>query len=149
MYINVPKLLKFIESHASANNTIYGKLTHRWKPVRNKESKYYLPKSAYPGTYLPDFCTGPAYLMTSDVVPTLFEEALKLKYVKLEDVVVTGIAAQNAKVRLVDVPEFKNVSPHKNPTPCVLDQTITFHDIAPEKLYHYWTSVRTQGFNCR
>jgi hypothetical protein len=149
MYINVPKLLKFIESHTSVRNSIYGRLAHKWKPVRNKKSKYYVPTSVYPGTFLPDFCTGPAYLMTSDVVPALLEEALKLKYMKLEDVVITGIAAQNAKVRLVDVPEFKNDSPKRNPTPCLLEQTIAFHDIPPDKLYQYWTSVRTQGVNCR
>jgi hypothetical protein len=148
MYINVPKLMEFMDRHASENNSIYGRLAQNWKPDRNQNGRNFLPTSEYPGDVLPDFCTGPAYMMTGDVIPKLFREGLRLRYMRTEDVLVTGIAAQNAKVRRVDVPEFTNLPPDGLPTPCILDRTITFHDISPEKLYDYWTTVRTKGSDC-
>jgi hypothetical protein len=150
MFINVPKLLELIDANTNVRNSIYGKVLHKSKPGREKTQKNYLSTSEYPGTFLPDFCTGPSYLMTRDVVPSLFEKALNSRFMRsTEDVLVTGIAAQMARINLVHVPGF-NVGwkPGEDPTPCMLAQMISFHDVSSEKLYHCWTYLRTSAFSC-
>ncbi|KAJ6640997.1 Beta-1,3-galactosyltransferase 5 [Pseudolycoriella hygida] len=99
MFINVPKLLMFIEKHHKDTKVIYGRLAKKWKPIRNKKSKYYVSPLQYFPPVFPQFTTGPAYLMTSDVVHSLYAKALNQTYLKLEDVFTTGIVAQLVNVK--------------------------------------------------
>lgn len=56
--------------------TIWGRLAHGWRPIRQHNSKYYVSRAQYAGRVYPDFCTGPAYLMTRSAVIPLYEGAL-------------------------------------------------------------------------
>lgn len=56
--------------------TIWGRLAHGWRPIRQHNSKYYVSRTQYTGRVYPDFCTGPAYLMTRSAVSPLYEAAL-------------------------------------------------------------------------
>ncbi|XP_050089824.1 ionotropic receptor 93a-like [Anopheles aquasalis] len=108
MFINVPKLLQFMEVHNNQRRTIFGRLAKKWKPIRNKKSKYYVsPEQYYPPVF-PPFTTGPAYLLTADIISELFEKSLSQTYLKLEDVYTTGIVAQLLNIRRTNVKEFLN-----------------------------------------
>uniref|UniRef100_T1H463 Hexosyltransferase n=1 Tax=Megaselia scalaris TaxID=36166 RepID=T1H463_MEGSC len=95
MFINIPKLLLFIDKHNAEKRTIYGRLAKKWKPIRNKNSKYYVSPSQFSSTVFPHFTTGPAYLLTSDLVHDLYEQCLEETYLKLEDVFTTGIVSKS------------------------------------------------------
>lgn len=56
--------------------TIWGRLAHGWRPIRQNNSKYYVSRTQYYGKVFPDFCTGPAYLMTRSAISPLYEGAL-------------------------------------------------------------------------
>ncbi|XP_034098700.1 beta-1,3-galactosyltransferase 5-like [Drosophila albomicans] len=109
MFINVPKLFNFVEEQLKHNvkKTIFGRLAKKWPPVRNKKSKYYVSHGQFRGLY-PEFTTGPAYLITGDIVNDLYVRALKMVYLKLEDVFITGIVAKSLNIKRVHVNEFKN-----------------------------------------
>ena len=55
---------------------IYGRLAKKWKPVRNKKSKYYISFQQYKKTVYPDFTTGPAYLFSTRIVRPLFDKGM-------------------------------------------------------------------------
>lgn len=55
---------------------IWGRLAHGWRPIRQHNSKYYVSRMQYAGRVYPDFCTGPAYLMTRSTIGPLYEGAL-------------------------------------------------------------------------
>ncbi|KAF9820918.1 hypothetical protein SFRURICE_012112 [Spodoptera frugiperda] len=95
MFINVPRLLEFAAApgRANATRTIWGKVVRRSLPKRTTKSKYYLSPLQYPARVLPDFATGPAYLLTADCVGPLLAAAPRERYVRLEDVFVTGVLA--------------------------------------------------------
>ncbi|XP_053699368.1 lactosylceramide 1,3-N-acetyl-beta-D-glucosaminyltransferase-like isoform X2 [Sabethes cyaneus] len=57
MFINVPKLLQFIETHLSHKRSIFGRLAKKWKPIRNKKSKYYVSPEQYFPPVFPPFTT--------------------------------------------------------------------------------------------
>lgn len=56
--------------------TIWGRLAHGWRPIRQHNSKYYVSHTQYAGRVFPDFCTGPAYLMTRSAIGPLYNAAL-------------------------------------------------------------------------
>lgn len=65
--------------------TIWGRLAHGWRPIRQNSSKYYVSRIQYPGRVYPDFCTGPAYLMTRSAVGPLYEAALGRDFDVIDD----------------------------------------------------------------
>lgn len=65
--------------------TIWGRLAHGWRPIRQNNSKYYVSRMQYYGKVFPDFCTGPAYLMTRSAVGPLYEGALGRDFDVVDD----------------------------------------------------------------
>lgn len=136
MFINVPKLLLFIDKHNTEKRTIYGRLAKKWKPIRNKNSKYYVAPSQFSATVFPHFTTGPAYLLTSDLVHDLYEKCLEETYLKLEDVFTTGIVSQKLNIKRVHVNEFLNRRIPFNP--CNIRKAISVHMIKPNEQIDLW-----------
>ncbi|XP_055681630.1 beta-1,3-galactosyltransferase 1-like [Lutzomyia longipalpis] len=147
MFINVPKLMQFMEKHNRDKRHIYGRLAKKWKPIRNKKSKYYVSPNQYLPKYFPDFTTGPAYLMTSDVIHDLYEKSLEQTYLKLEDVYTTGIVAQLVKVKRVHVTEFLNRRIAFNA--CNIKKAISVHMVKGQEQYDLWKKLMDTNLKCK
>lgn len=147
MFINIPKLLQFIEKKQTDKRTIYGRLAKKWKPIRNVKSKYYVSLEQFRRPIFPQFCTGPAYLITRDCVRDLYEKALNLTYLKLEDVYTTGIVAEKVGVRRVLVNEFLNRRIAFNA--CNIKKSISLHMIKPPEQFDLWKKLLDTTVKCK
>ncbi|KAJ9579083.1 hypothetical protein L9F63_024814, partial [Diploptera punctata] len=147
MFINIPKLLNFIEKHAKEKKVIFGRLAKKWKPIRNKKSKYYVSPNQYQPPVFPDFTTGPAYLMTGDVIHDLHTAALGKTYLKLEDVFITGIVAQDVKIKRTHVNEFLNKRVTFNA--CNIQKGISIHMIKPPEQFDLWKKLLDGKSKCK
>ena len=147
MFINVPRLLAFIDQHQKETNVIYGRLAKKWKPIRNKKSKYYVSPQQYFPPVFPPFTTGPAYLMSADVVHGLYTKALNQTYLKLEDVFTTGIVAQLVSVKRVHVNEFLNRRIAFNP--CNIRKAISVHMIKSNEQFDLWKKLLDTNTKCK
>lgn len=147
MFINVPKLLAFVEKHSADKRTIYGRLAKKWKPIRNKKSKYYVSPQQYGPSTFPQFTTGPAYLMTHDCVHDLYVRALNETYLKLEDVYTTGIVAQKLGIKRVHVNEFLNRRIAFNQ--CNIKKAISLHMIKPQEQFDLWKKLLDVNVKCK
>ncbi|KFB38904.1 AGAP000258-PA-like protein [Anopheles sinensis] len=146
MFINVPKLLQFMESHNSQRRTIFGRLAKKWKPIRNKKSKYYVsPEQYYPPVF-PPFTTGPAYLITADIIGEMFEKSLSQTYLKLEDVYTTGIVAQLLNIHRVNVKEFLNRRIAFNQ--CNIKKAISIHMVKNNEQLDLWKKLIDISVTC-
>lgn len=139
MFINVERLLDFIEKRKTTSNVIYGKVAKRWKPIRSKASKYYVSTQQYKKPVFPDFTTGPAYLMTRDVVHNLYEESLKRIYFMLEDVYITGMVAEKLRVRRQASSEFVNAK--MSHAICSVKSVISIHMVSYEEQFNLWKNL--------
>ncbi|XP_021707832.1 beta-1,3-galactosyltransferase 5 isoform X2 [Aedes aegypti] len=147
MFINVPKLLQFIESHLSYKRSIFGRLAKKWKPIRNKKSKYYVSPEQYFPPVFPPFCTGPAYLMTSDIIVELYNKSLSQTYLKLEDVYTTGIVAQLLNIHRINIKEFLNRRIAFNQ--CNIKKSISIHMIKTNEQYDLWKKLSDNSVQCK
>lgn len=146
MFINVSKLLSMISKRNKNDRIIYGRLAKKWKPIRNKKSKYYISRQQYKPAVFPDFTTGPAYLISSCVVHDLYLAALNHTYCKLEDVFVTGIVAHYINVKRVHVNEFlnKRISFH----PCNVQKGISIHMVRYSEQFDLWKKLLDGRSKC-
>lgn len=147
MFINIPRLLSFIEKHAKDKRTIFGRLAKKWKPIRNKKSKYYVSLNQYQPAIFPDFTTGPAYLMTGDVIHDLYTTALGKTYLKLEDVFMTGIVAQDVKIKRIHVHEFLNKRVAMNA--CSIQKGISIHMVKFHEQFDLWKKLLDRKTKCK
>lgn len=147
MFINVSRLLAFIAKHRSEQKTIYGRLAKKWKPIRNKKSKYYISPQQYKPAVFPDFTTGPAYLLPAKIAKELYVAALNHTYFKLEDVFVTGIVANELKIKRVHAPEFLNK--RVSLTPCSVQRGISIHMVKGLEQYDLWKKLHDVAAKCK
>lgn len=147
MFINVPRLLSFVRSHSKDRNVIFGRLARRWKPIRSVKSKYYVsPKQFKPPTF-PDFTTGPAYLLSSDVAPKLYAKALEQTYLKLEDVFTTGIVAHYLGIKRIQANEFLNKRIAFSP--CNVQRSISIHMVKYSEQFDLWKKLLDGKSKCK
>ncbi|CAH1103167.1 unnamed protein product [Psylliodes chrysocephalus] len=139
MFINVSRLLAFISKHKPEERVIYGRLARKWKPIRRKQSKYYISPQQYKPTVFPDFTTGPAYLFPAHIAKELYLASLNYTYFKLEDVFVTGIVANGLKIKRVHVPEF--INKRVSFTPCNIQKEISIHMVKSAEQYDLWKKL--------
>lgn len=139
MLINMRRVILFAKS-TNYKETIIGRLAKAWPPIRDPESKYFLSKNEYDKQIYPNFVTGPSYFFTGDSADLLITRALKLTPIHLEDVFITGIVAESAKIDRVNHKEISNI--HHKITPCVFDKIISSHDYKPDKLIAIWNYLQ-------
>ncbi|ENN74230.1 beta-1,3-galactosyltransferase 5 [Dendroctonus ponderosae] len=139
MFINVSRLLAFIAKHKPEQKIIYGRLAKKWKPIRNKKSKYYISPQQYKPPVFPDFTTGPAYLLPANLAKPLYLSALNHTYLKLEDVFLTGIVADGLKIKRVHAPEFLNK--RVSFTPCNVQKEISIHMVKSAEQFDLWKKL--------
>lgn len=147
MFINFSKLLSFIEKHWKSEKTIFGRLARKWKPIRNKRSKYYVSVKQFSQPVFPDFTTGPAYLLTGDIIRGLYKNSLKTTYLKLEDVFMTGIVAQSLNFKRVHINEFINKRIPFNI--CNIKKSISIHMVKFHEQFDLWKKLLDGRSKCK
>lgn len=122
VFINVPRLMKFL-SKRKKKRVIYGR--------RMKYSKK--PFDTW-------FCTGPAYVLSGDIIHDLYVQALKTHFMQNEDVFVTGIVANILRIKRIHANSFYN-----RPIPfsiCFVQNAISIHSVNYRQQFRLWTMLR-------
>lgn len=146
VFVNVPGVLRLAKRTASETGRIWGRVLRRAAPARSRSSKYFLPRSQWPGRRLPEFATGPAYLVSGDAVRPLLDAALRSRWLRLEDVLVTGVAATAARIRRVGDPAFLNR--RASPPACRLRQLLSLHMVRPHEMFELWRRLEDGRAKC-
>ncbi|ELU14153.1 hypothetical protein CAPTEDRAFT_75191, partial [Capitella teleta] len=62
-----------------------------WNMPVLREGKWAVPKEMYPGDLYPPYCSGMAYLFSTDVAPKLYDASFFVKFFWVDDVYISGI----------------------------------------------------------
>ncbi|XP_034189219.1 beta-1,3-galactosyltransferase 5 isoform X2 [Osmia lignaria lignaria] len=117
MFINVPRLQAFIMKHAKDKNVIF------------------------------DFTTGPAYLLSTDIVRKLYDAAFDQTYLKLEDVFVTGIVADKLGIKRTHANEFLNKK--ISYSACNVQRGISIHMVKYVEQFDLWKKLLDGKSKCK
>ncbi|KAH9360527.1 hypothetical protein HPB48_019017 [Haemaphysalis longicornis] len=151
IFVNVRNLLLFLRIQGSrrlrTRPFLAGHIYVTGEPERELGSKAYLPASVFASEILPQYVSGPAYVMSKDAVRRLFTEALVTPFLYLEDVFITGIVAPKVDVELVNSPCFSGCA--KLGDICKYRNTITAHSLPPDAMTSVWHDVRNASAKCQ
>ncbi|XP_053952497.1 uncharacterized protein LOC128859587 [Anastrepha ludens] len=76
------------------------------KVKRSFRSKWRVTAKEYPGRYYPPYCPGFAIIYSPDVALTLYNAAQISKYFWIDDVLITGILAQNISITITNANQY-------------------------------------------
>ena len=98
MVVNIPFLIDYLEglvkNNTNQKKTLMGNCFYKAKVVRNPKSKFYMSKNEFDNGFYNEYCEGPAYLITTDLVLKMFNKSLNTKMIKFEDIYV-GVLARS------------------------------------------------------
>lgn len=146
MYINVDRLLNFIETLKPDQRFIYGQLEGGWKPSRDPKTPHYISYQQYESDNPVDYVSGPAYLLPVSVIQELYTNALQYKYIQVEDVFIVGIIADSLKIQRNAAPGFLNG--FEKPTPCIAQQKISIHGMSHHEKFDMWAKLHDFNAQC-
>lgn len=138
MFLNVQKIIDFAQKKSN-EKVFIGRVAKAWSPIRNPESKYFIPKDLYSERLYPDFVTGPCYLFTGDAAEPLISTALKMTPISLEDVFMTGIVAESANIKRINHNGIRNI--HLRINSCTFRTLMASHHYPPNEIIHLWNHV--------
>nr|XP_021516615.1 putative UDP-GlcNAc:betaGal beta-1,3-N-acetylglucosaminyltransferase LOC100288842 [Meriones unguiculatus] len=96
MFINLPGLVDYLLNLKGHLEGIYlGRVIHQATPNRDPHSQEFVPLSAYPEKYYPDYCSSEAFIMSQDVARMVYVVVNEAPSVVPADVFV-GICAKSA-----------------------------------------------------
>ena len=95
IFIDMPKLIDYmngsdVKKHGT-KNVIMCNQWLRMKVIRDKKSKWYISKQEFPDDFFQPYCSGSVFVMTSDVVPAMFNASFYTKFFWVDDFYVTGL----------------------------------------------------------
>ena len=81
--------------HANSfvNYALIGKTMVNIPPVRDLESKFYLPPSVYSPEVFPSYLQGLAYILTGSLLQPIYSCTLRTPLIPFEDAFLTGLCA--------------------------------------------------------
>ncbi|XP_050973558.1 UDP-GlcNAc:betaGal beta-1,3-N-acetylglucosaminyltransferase 7, like [Labeo rohita] len=149
---NLVELIGFRVEENRVENLIVGDTILEAKPIRNRQSKYFIPKELYDKRY-PPYLGGGGFLMSSQVAHKLFVVSESVELYPIDDVFL-GMCLQKLKI----VPELhlgfrtfgiikRKVTP-LNREPCFFRNLIVVHKLVPQELLQMWTLVQNEDLSC-
>lgn len=88
----------YIEHKWGKTNILAGYIWPHMNVDRNKSSKWYTSEEEFPSAFFLKYCSGSAYLMSSDVVKKFYNKSLDTPFFWVDDYYVTGMLAHGTNI---------------------------------------------------
>ncbi|XP_068453960.1 UDP-GlcNAc:betaGal beta-1,3-N-acetylglucosaminyltransferase 7, like [Clinocottus analis] len=155
VFVNTHNLLQLIgfkvEERKDADLFV-GDTISKAIPIRNRQSKYYIPKELYDKPY-PPYAGGGGFLMSSQLARRLFVVSEDLELYPIDDVFL-GMCLQKLRLAPEIHPGFRTfgitrrkVSP-MNSEPCFYRNLIVVHKLSAQELLGMWRVVHSDALVC-
>ncbi|KAK1800931.1 hypothetical protein P4O66_004693 [Electrophorus voltai] len=149
---NLVDLISFKIQEHKVSNLFAGDTISKAIPIRNRQSKYFIPKELFDKPY-PPYVGGGGFLMSSLLARRLFVVSEDVELFPIDDVFL-GMCLQKLGIAPEMHSGFKtfgimkrSVSP-MNRDPCFFRNLIVVHKLNPEELLKMWSIVQNEKLTC-
>ncbi|XP_068445964.1 UDP-GlcNAc:betaGal beta-1,3-N-acetylglucosaminyltransferase 7 [Clinocottus analis] len=148
VFVSVENIFEYLESTSDATDLFVGDVMVKARPIRKKESKYYIPQALYNKTLYPPYAGGGGFLMDGPLARRLHWAADTLELYPIDDVFL-GMCLEVLQVSPIKHNAFKtfglvrNKNSKLNREPCFFKSMIVVHKLLPSDLMHMWNLVNS------
>ncbi|XP_056421280.1 lactosylceramide 1,3-N-acetyl-beta-D-glucosaminyltransferase [Hyla sarda] len=141
IFIHTPNLVSYLKGldRIGVQNFWIGRVHRGSPPVRNKNSKYYVPYEMYQWSSYPDYTAGAAYVISQDVAAKVYKASQTLNTSLYIDDVFMGLCANKMGV----VPQYHLFFSGEGKAPyhqCIFNRMMTSHGHVND-LHYLWKQV--------
>jgi hypothetical protein len=147
IFLNVQNLLHHLQQ-TSPTNSIIGCKVKNTSPFRFPLSKWYISRQQYEFDTFPDYISGPAYLITGDILSKLYFATRKVPRIFLEDVYINGLCRQYIKAQAQGHPGFSCGYRDEGPCGAHFRYKITGHHYYPTEIERMWNELNDKWHTC-
>lgn len=115
-------------------------------PIRQKSSKWFISYDEFTGEFFPTYCSGTAYAYSSSILSNLHQSAVQKVLVSLEDVYITGVAAEGINVSHVHCGKFSYYK--QKPTGCTFEKLLAGHEVTIEEMFIIHSQIQSREYDC-
>ncbi|XP_059163000.1 beta-1,3-galactosyltransferase 1-like [Physella acuta] len=83
----------------STGRLVLCNLWTRMKVIRDPKSKWFISREEFSGEYFPPYCSGSAFLLSSELAPALYTAALHTPFFWVDDYYITGLLVSKLRVQ--------------------------------------------------
>uniref|UniRef100_H3AAZ2 Hexosyltransferase n=1 Tax=Latimeria chalumnae TaxID=7897 RepID=H3AAZ2_LATCH len=149
MFLNVEKLVKSLLNPdvPTRQNFFTGFPYVGRAPVRDKNSKWYIPRDVFPEETYPPFCSGTGYVFSVNVVQKILDASCLIKSVHLEDVYI-GMCLNIAHITITHPPHSLFHVSYVKYDRCTYRNLITSHYFKPHAIVKTWADFQKGKVLC-
>uniref|UniRef100_A0A915C7U7 Hexosyltransferase n=1 Tax=Parascaris univalens TaxID=6257 RepID=A0A915C7U7_PARUN len=81
--------------------------------IRDKKSKWYISSAEYPNDAFSVYCSGLAFIITSDLIRPMMKKAQKSKLIWVDDFFLTGYLTANSNITFEDIGSLYEMNARK------------------------------------
>ncbi|CAH1264868.1 B3GALT1 [Branchiostoma lanceolatum] len=134
-YVNHFNLVTALRNIEQKSELVLGNIHTKGKPSRRVGNKQYLSRYSFLRDWLPPFPSGGAgYVISGDIVRSLYETSLRTKYLYLEDVFI-GMCLEKLGISPVYNSRFLCCQRLNLDDPCENRDHITVHGLSTENMF--------------
>ncbi|CAI9611522.1 unnamed protein product [Staurois parvus] len=117
-------------------------------PIRNLDSKWYVPPEEYPEDSYPLFCSGTGYAFSGDLATKIVKVSPAIRWIHLEDAFV-GLCLDKLGVLPEAPPKDTDFNPWKVVySDCEYSKIVTSHEFSPGEMIYYWNQLQQNKQKC-
>ncbi|XP_005986101.1 UDP-GlcNAc:betaGal beta-1,3-N-acetylglucosaminyltransferase 7, like [Latimeria chalumnae] len=149
---NVLEFLDYRKDDPGVKNLFVGDIIKRAIPIRNKQSKYFIPKELYNKPY-PPYAGGGGFLMASPLAKTLLSVSEGIQLFPIDDVFL-GMCLQKARTSPEVHQGFRTFGISRrlvstmNSDPCFYKSLLVVHKLSSTELQKMWEVVHHGHLKC-
>uniref|UniRef100_UPI00398F009F UDP-GlcNAc:betaGal beta-1,3-N-acetylglucosaminyltransferase 7, like n=1 Tax=Pristiophorus japonicus TaxID=55135 RepID=UPI00398F009F len=155
VFVNTDNVLEFLAAQADGprrDDLFVGDIISRALPIRNHQSKYFIPRQLHDQPY-PPYAGGGGFLMAGPLARRLATASEAVQLYPIDDVYL-GMCLQKVGVEPQLHYAFRTfgivrrrVSP-MNTDPCFYKNLLVIHKLSPEGLLQMWDTVHNATLTC-
>ncbi|KPP77214.1 UDP-GlcNAc:betaGal beta-1,3-N-acetylglucosaminyltransferase 7-like [Scleropages formosus] len=145
IFVNIPNIIEYLKE-TQVKNLFVGDVIFSAKPIRNRESKYYIPKELYSKPRYPPYAGGGGFVMDGVLARKLYMASQSIELYPIDDVFL-GMCLRSLQVKPIKHNAFKTFGLVKdkssilNKEPCFFKSLIVVHKLLPPELIKMWELV--------
>ncbi|XP_069824571.1 UDP-GlcNAc:betaGal beta-1,3-N-acetylglucosaminyltransferase 9 [Dendropsophus ebraccatus] len=155
VFVNVENLIHFLQSQNPSEDLFVGDIINNAKPIRSKNSKYYIPETMYGLGMYPAYAGGGGFLMSGITMKKLSKSCNEVELFPIDDVFL-GMCLQRINLTPVFHAGFKtfgipkpSAAPHLQTfDPCFYRDLMVVHSLKAAEIWLMWNLLHSQQLPC-
>ncbi|XP_045893259.1 UDP-GlcNAc:betaGal beta-1,3-N-acetylglucosaminyltransferase 9 isoform X2 [Micropterus dolomieu] len=155
VYVNVENILEMLQGQKPDEDLFVGDIIIHAKPIRRRNSKYFVPEFVYGGGLYPNYAGGGGFVMSGHTARRLSSACQQVELFPIDDVFL-GMCLQLISVKPLRHQGFRtfgiprpSAAPHLQTfDPCFYRELMVVHSLSVPQIWLMWNLLHDPKLSC-